>query len=374
MFFIYTLVIFAYVLVRAIIPLDAGILYKTLLAVLILSGTQLHYISKKTTGLMVGEYPKPVLYVWEYLFSLSVISFLITLLTDMLRVITEFSYFNSLHAVLLSSDFIIYSWLFCSIVALYGLYQGTKIPKLVKKNIYIEKWPEEMEGFKICHLTDLHISSLLSKKWLEKVVEKTNEQSPDLIALTGDFTDGYPNIHKDSIKPLANLKAKYGIFGVTGNHDYYYDFKGWIQEYKNNGIHLLFNETVKIGNSKNYFYLSGVPDIAASTIKEEMPDIKKTLFGIDLSKAILLLDHRPANAYKNAENGVDLQFSGHTHGGMIPILASIVKKMNNGFYSGYYKVNNMHLYLSNGTGIWNGFPIRIGHHSEITELTLFRKK
>lgn len=373
MFFLYTLTIFAYVVIRGIIPLDSEFAYKILFTILILAGTQLHYISKKMTGLMVGEYPKPILYVWEYLFVLSVVSFLIILLSDLIKIITVITGLKSLNMILISSDFLIASWIVAAVMSLFGLYQGTRIPNVVNKTIYIDNWPEDMNGFKICQLTDLHISSLLSKKWIEKVVNKTNEQSPDLVVITGDFTDGYPDKHKNSISPLAKLKAKHGIFGVTGNHDYYYDFKGWLSEYRNNGIVFLFNQNVKIQEKESFFYLAGIPDPAAAIIEEEMPDIKKAIQHIAGKAPIILLDHRPANASKNAENGIDLQLSGHTHGGMIPLLASIVKKMNNGFYSGHYRVGNMQLYLSNGTGIWNGFPIRIGYHSEITKLTIFRK-
>lgn len=373
MFFLYTITIFAYVLIRGIIPLDSNLLCKALLTILILTGTQLHYISKKTTGLMVGEYPKPILYIWEYLFSLSVISFLIILFSDTLKIITEITGLKSLNTILISSDFLIGSWIVAAVMSLFGLYQGTRIPNVINKTIYIDNWPKNMNGFIICQLTDLHISSLLSKKWLEKVVNKTNELSADLIVITGDFTDGYPSKHSNSISPLAKLKANHGVFGVTGNHDYYYDFKGWLNEYQTNGITFLFNEHIKIQKNNDYFFLAGVPDSAAAIIKEEMPDIKKALYNITGKAPIILLDHRPSNAFKNAENGVDLQLSGHTHGGMIPLLANIVKRMNNGFYSGYYLVGNMQLYLSNGTGIWNGFPIRIGYHSEITKLTIFRK-
>ena len=104
-----------------------------------------------------------------------------------------------------------------------------------------------------------------------------------------------------------------------------------------------------------------------------MPDLKKTLHGIPAGDFILLLAHRPAQAKSAARSGISLQLSGHTHGGMIRGLDWVVAQFNGGFVSGLYEVNGMKLYVSNGTGIWNGFPIRLGRPAEITLITLSAK-
>jgi len=369
MFYIYTTVIFMYILSRGVLPLDINILFKFGLSFLFLLGTQLHFISKKTTGLMVGEYPKWILYPWEYLFSSSVMLFLLTLTCDLLRVI---SYpFDSVHSLLNSSDFHSYTLYASLILGLYSLYQGVRVPKVKEKNIYIEKWPEALNGFTLVQLTDLHVSSLLSKKWLQGVVEKTNKIFPDLVVITGDFIDGFVEVHASSITPLSDLKAKYGVFGISGNHDYYYGFKKWLPEFQKNNVRMLINENELIAES---FYIAGLPDLVAGRHNQENPDIEKALANIDNNKPVILLDHRPSKARFNSKYGVDLQLSGHTHGGMLPLLASVVKRKNDGFYSGHYNVGNMQLYLSNGTGIWNGFPLRIGYSSEITLLKIYKNK
>lgn len=368
MFYIYTTIIFIYILLRGIVPLDINILLKTGLALILLLGTQLHFISKKTTGLMVGEYPKWILYPWEFLFASSVMLFLLTVATDILRII---SYpFNNLHHIINSPQSYLYILGLSLTLGLYSLYQGIKVPKIKEKVIYINNWPEELNGFKIIQLTDLHVSSLLSKKWLEKVVSKTNKQNPDLTVITGDFIDGFTEVHANSITPLSNLRAKYGIFGVTGNHDYYYGFKKWTSEFEKNGVKLLFNESVLIDGK---FNLVGVPDLVAKLHNQEGPDLKKATQYANKNLPLILLDHRPLNAKSNANYNIDLQLSGHTHGGMFPVLSSVVKRKNRGFNSGHYHVGNMQLYLSNGTGIWNGFPLRIGYNSEITLLKIYQK-
>lgn len=137
--------------------------------------------------------------------------------------------------------------------------------------------------------------------------------------------------------------------------------------YKKQNIHFLFNSSEDVGNIR----LIGVPDIVAERFYLETPDINKALKNVDDKKVNVLLDHRPSSFRENSQRGlIDLQLSGHTHGGMLPILESIVAKFNNGFVAGRYENNGSTLYLSNGTGIWNGFSLRLLHDSEITAILL----
>lgn len=102
----------------------------------------------------------------------------------------------------------------------------------------------------------------------------------------------------------------------------------------------------------------------------EQPDIHLALAGAPDDAPVILLDHQPRFARANAAAGVDLQLSGHTHGGMIIGFDRIVARFNEGFVFGLYPVDDMTLYLSNGTGLWMGFALRLGTSPEITELTL----
>lgn len=367
MFFIYTGILLVYLLAIVVLPLDLPLAFKITLGIIIFLGSQLHYISKKTSGMMIGPYPKLLLYVWEYFFAFDVILFLFSIPYNVINIIsTLFS--HSLSSLLFNgigkTALIITSALF----ALYSFYQGNKIPKIKHVKIGIKDWPEELDGYKIVQLTDLHISGLLTKKWLQEVVDKTNNQNPNLIVITGDFTDGYPSMYAENLKPLKSLQAHHGVYGCLGNHDYYYDYNGWTDEYRKNNVSLLINEHVLIGDEYK-FMLAGVSDRVAKNHNQEAPDIKKAI-GNDKQYPVILLDHRPDTIYQNVEYGVDLQLSGHTHGGMMPILAQIVKRANKGFNSGLYNVENSYLYLSNGTGIWNGFPLRLGYQSEITTIYL----
>lgn len=372
MFFLYTIVLFFYLLFRAVIPLSAPFPLKIILGVLIFLGCNFHFISKQISGMMVADYPKVILYVWEYLFAFCVILFLITVSLDILKVISNIPYLKEMGKIFWNKETSRIAMILSAIFAFCGLYQGNKVPDIKNQKIYIANWPKELNGFKIIQLTDLHVSNLLTKKWLAEVVDKTNKENPDLIVITGDLTDGYPSNYKENITPLKDLSAKYGVYGSQGNHEYYFDFDGWNAEYLKNNVKMLNNENVII---KDKFILAGITDLVAERYGKATPDINKALRDTNKSLPVILLDHRPSNVEENSKAGIDLQLSGHTHGGMIPVLAQIVKKENNGYLSGYYKVNEnkTQLYVSNGTGIWNGFPIRLGYHSEITLLEIYNK-
>lgn len=370
MFFLYTTTLCIYLLFRTVLFLSIPIYAKIILGIFIILGTNFHFISKQISGMLVADYPKLILYVWEFLFAFCVVLFLITLLLDIVRVISLLPFLKTINVLLISNNTTFISLGLSFILAIYGLYQGNRVPDIKVQNIYIENWPKELNGFKVIQLTDLHVSNLLTKKWLNKVVNKSNEENPDLIVITGDLTDGYPENYKNNLSPLKNLKAKYGVFGSQGNHEYYFDFNGWNKEYKLNNVEMLNNSHVLIDNK---FILAGVTDPVAKQFGLEPPDIEKALLNTNKDLPIILLDHRPTNVEINEKNGVDLQLSGHTHGGMMPLLAQVVKKMNKGFNSGYYQIGKLQLYLSNGTGIWNGFPIRLGYNSEITLIKIYRK-
>lgn len=372
MFFVYTGILFSYLLITIILPLPAPVYLKVCLGLLLLAGTQLHYVSRKISGMMIANYPKPLLYAWEYLFAFAVILFLISLPVNLTKAFTWLFSLNTIFEAVNSTSAQYGLIGISALLSLYSFYQGNKVPSVKRKTIILKNWPNALNGFTIAQLSDLHVSNLLTQKWLSSVVSQTNALNPDLIVITGDFTDGFPSMYAENIKPLKTLSAHHGVYGCLGNHDYYYDYDGWTKEYRKNGINLLINEHVEISRQGHSFILAGVADPAAKAHHQSPPDIKKAIGYVE-SKAIILLDHRPDSIYENAKAGVDLQLSGHTHGGMMPLLAQIVKKANKGFNSGHYFVEDAQLYLSNGTGIWNGFPLRLGYPAEITLLTIKNK-
>lgn len=254
------------------------------------------------------------------------------------------------------------------VLGIWGTWQAVSVPSPRSVTIQIKNLPKELDGFSIAQLSDLHIGPLLKKGWLEDVVKLTNAEEPDLILLTGDYVDGHVDQLAEEVAPLADLKSRFGVFGVTGNHEYYWNVTEWEDALKNLGITLLNNEHKTIEVNGTSLVVAGIPDLAATRFGFEGPDLEKTLK--DAPDAIrILLSHQPKNA-PDYLTQADLQLSGHTHGGLMFFLQPLVAHFNNGFVNGLYPQNGKTLYVSPGTGLWNGFSNRLGVPAEITRLVL----
>lgn len=253
-------------------------------------------------------------------------------------------------------------------VVIIGLYNGIKPPEVHEVTLAYPDLPEELVGYKIVQLTDIHVSSLAGKWRTEAIVEKTNALKADLVCVTGDLVDGPPEERAAALEPIRHLKAKDGVYHVTGNHEIYRYRDEWKSLYDEWGLKFLVNECVL---PRPTLALGGVNDMAAFLTGEELPVPAKAFLKATNNEFRVLLSHRPAHARDNIlASEVDIQLSGHTHGGMFPGLDLLIAKMNGGFAKGLFKIGKGYLYLSPGTGQWNGFPIRLFNPSEITLIIL----
>jgi predicted MPP superfamily phosphohydrolase len=170
------------------------------------------------------------------------------------------------------------------------------------------------------------------------------------------------------VAPLANLRAKDGVFFVTGNHEYYSGVDEWIAHLTSLGIRVLRNERVSIGGSDG-FDLAGVDDWGAASFGNgHGPNLSRALQGRDRGRVLILLAHQPKQIYEAAHADVDLQLSGHTHGGqMFPF--NLLVRLQQPYVSGFHMHEGTGVYVSNGTGYW-GPPMRVGAPAEITHIEL----
>ena len=227
-----------------------------------------------------------------------------------------------------------------------------------------------MSGFRIAQLTDLHIGPTLGKGWLKDVVARTNAANPDMIVITGDLVDGSVAALRDETAPLADLKAKHGVFFVTGNHEYYSGADEWIAELTRLGIRVLRNERVAIGGDDG-FDLAGVDDWSSKRFGNgHGPDLTRALAGRDPARELVLLAHQPKQIHEAAAQGVGLQLSGHTHGGQI-FPWGLAVRLDQPYVAGLDQHLDTMIYVSRGTGFW-GPPMRVGAPSEIAVLELVR--
>jgi len=215
--------------------------------------------------------------------------------------------------------------------------------------VAIDRLTKAKAGYRIVQISDVHVGPTIGREFIEDVVARINVLKPDLIAITGDLVDGSVEELADHVAPLGKLQAKDGVFFVTGNHEYYSGADAWIAHLGKLGVRVLRNEHIQIGGADG-FDLAGIDDASSQGMgKGHGPDLKKALEGRDSSRACVLLAHQPRGIDLADALGVDLQLSGHTHGGqMIPW--NFLVRLQQPFIAGLHKLARAQIYVSRGTG------------------------
>ncbi len=262
----------------------------------------------------------------------------------------------------------------------FGMWSALKVPDVKAVNIPIAGLPAALEDLHIVQLSDLHIGSTFDGEWLQEVVDKANALHPDIIFITGDLVDGLPPRLGPEIQPLKALQAKYGVYIIVGNHEYYSGLTTWVDYWKEMGLNILLNEyqvvdIQKEGTAPQAIAIAGVSDPTAQRFPGfVLPDPKGVMEQLPKNAFPILLAHQPRGARDNAALGYKLQFSGHTHGGQYFFAFPLISLINEGYRAGHYRVDNMELYVSPGTGLWGYVPMRLGCPSEITSILLKKKE
>lgn len=236
--------------------------------------------------------------------------------------------------------------------------------------IPLHRLPREHDGITVVQLTDIHVGQTIGRRHVEDLVSSTNALDPDVVVITGDLVDGSVHELRDAIAPLAHLRAKHGIFFVTGNHEYFSGAAEWLDELTRLGIRVLRNERVRIGGGSLAFELAGVDDRSAarSGLPGHGEDLERALLGWDRRAPLVLLAHQPRTVLEAANFGVDLQLSGHTHGGQIWPFGVLVR-LQQQFLAGLVRHRDTWIFVSRGAGYW-GPPMRLGAPAEIAQLVL----
>lgn len=249
-----------------------------------------------------------------------------------------------------------------------SLWSGRKLA-VKRVPVQLSRLPIALDGTTIVQLTDVHIGPTRGRLFLDRVVDATNALEPDVIAITGDLVDGSVTKLAQDVAPLGRLRARHGVFFVTGNHEYYSGVEPWCAYLTQLGLRVLRNERVRIGSGDDSYDLAGVDDLAGRQFGSgQGTDLDLALLGRDPSRELVLLAHQPRVVLDAERAGVGLQLSGHTHGGQIWPFHFLVR-LQQPVNSGLVRFGRSLLYVSNGTGYW-GPPMRLGSPAEITELTL----
>ncbi|WP_405470710.1 metallophosphoesterase [Streptomyces canus] len=249
----------------------------------------------------------------------------------------------------------------------YGTYGVLRGPRVKRVTVPLAKLPRAAHGYRIAVVSDIHLSPVLGRGFAQKVVDTINSTRPDLIAVVGDLVDGSVKDLGPAAAPLAQLEARHGSFFVTGNHEYFSGAEQWVEEVRRLGLRPLENDRTELA----WFDLAGVNDIAGES-EGQGPDFAKALGDRDAARACVLLAHQPVQIHDAVDHGVDLQLSGHTHGGQLwP--GNLLAEAANPTVAGLERYGDTQLYVSRGAGAW-GPPTRVGAPSDITVIELASKQ
>ncbi|MFJ6463767.1 metallophosphoesterase [Streptomyces sp. NPDC091387] len=245
----------------------------------------------------------------------------------------------------------------------YGTYGVLRGPRVKRVTIPLARLPRSAHGFRIAVVSDIHLGPILGRAHTQRIVDTVNRTQPDLIAVVGDLVDGSVADLGPAAEPLAGLRSRHGAFFVTGNHEYYSGAAQWVDHVRELGLHPLENARVEIDG----FDLAGVNDIGGES-EGQGPDFGRALGDRDRSRAAVLMAHQPVVIDEAVAHGVDLQLSGHTHGGQLwP--GNYIAELSNPTVAGLERYGDTQLYVTRGAGAW-GPPVRVGAPSDITVVEL----
>ena len=247
----------------------------------------------------------------------------------------------------------------------WGVWSAIRPVEVKRVAVRIKKLPGALNGLRLVQLSDMHVGLTIGRDFVEDVVRKVNALEPDIVAITGDLIDGSVEDLGPAVAPLGEIRAKLGTYFVTGNHEYYSGADPWLAFLRSIGIKALRNEHVELSMNGEAIHLAGVDDWTAHQFGNgHGADMERAMEGRDASKPVVLLAHQPIHFDEARAHGVDLQISGHTHGGQI-FPFGFLTRLAQPFVSGLHRRGDSQIYVSSGTGYW-GPPMRIAAPAEIT--------
>ncbi|MGY2001566.1 metallophosphoesterase [Blastococcus sp. SYSU DS1024] len=251
-----------------------------------------------------------------------------------------------------------------------GAWFANSAPVVRRVPVTLRGLDPALDGLRIVTFSDGHLSATYGGRRFERVVELVNEQRPDVVAIVGDLVDGDVDELREDVAPLADLVSEQGVYFVTGNHEYFVDTRAWMRHLPTLGVDVLRNERVAIRRGGASFDLAGIDDriAAASGVPGHGADLDAALDGRDDGTPVVLLAHQPAMVEQAAAAGVDLQLSGHTHGGQLWPFDYAVR-LDQPSVEGWSRYGDTQLYVTSGAGYW-GPPMRVGARPEITVVEL----
>jgi predicted MPP superfamily phosphohydrolase len=251
-----------------------------------------------------------------------------------------------------------------------GAVIANSAPVVRRVPITLARLDPALDGLRIVTFSDAHLSATYGGRRFERLVEIVNRERPDVVAIVGDLVDGSVADLREDVAPLADLVSEQGVFFVTGNHEYFVDTRAWLRHLPTLGVDVLHNERVPIRRGTASFDLAGIDDRTAERfgIPGQGADLGAALDGRDAATPVVLLAHQPVMVEQARAAGVDLQLSGHSHGGQLwPFDYAI--RLDQPAVEGLSRHGDTQLYVTSGAGYW-GPPMRVGARPEVTVVEL----
>jgi predicted MPP superfamily phosphohydrolase len=247
-------------------------------------------------------------------------------------------------------------------------YLNALAPQIKKLNLSVANKSSRIRSVNIVVASDIHLGIIVGRSRFDQIVNKINSLDPDLVLLLGDIVDEdvAPVIQHNLGEALRNIQSRYGVYAITGNHEYIGGVKQVCAYLTEHNIIMLRDQSIKVGDS---FFLVGREDRSIERfLGQKRKGLDQIMVDVDKNYPVILMDHQPFGLNEAVLHGIDLQLSGHTHDGQLWPLNYIVESIYELAW-GYRQIAGTHFYVSNGAGTW-GPPVRIGNHPEIVNIRL----
>ncbi|WP_322975201.1 metallophosphoesterase [Peterkaempfera bronchialis] len=253
----------------------------------------------------------------------------------------------------------------------WGHHEAMRVPRVKRLDLVVPRLGGGLDGTRVVVLADTHYGPIDRADWSARVAEAVNALDADVVVHAGDIADGTPAQRREQSAPLGTIRSRLAKVYVTGNHEYFGEAQGWLDRMAELGWEPLHNRHVVVERGGDLLVLAGVDDVTAesSGLAGHRANLHGALAGADPDQPVLLVAHQPKYVGQAADAGIDLQISGHTHGGQIWPFNFLVRIDQPVVHGLSRHGERTQLYTSRGAGFW-GPPFRVFAPSEITLLTL----
>lgn len=258
-----------------------------------------------------------------------------------------------------------------AVLLAWGYREAMRVPRVKRVDVRVPRLGGGLDGTRVVVLADTHFGPIDRARWSERVAEAVNALDADVVVHAGDIADGTPVQRREQSAPLGTIRSRLAKVYVTGNHEYFGEAQGWLDRMAELGWEPLHNRHVVVERGGDHLVVAGVDDVTAesSGLAGHRANLLGALAGADPDRPVLLVAHQPKYVQHAAAAGIDLQISGHTHGGQIWPFNFLVRIDQPVVHGLSRHGERTQLYTSRGTGFW-GPPFRVFAPSEITVLTL----